>query len=325
MSRDSDFSHRPVLFEECMQALEIRRDGIYVDCTAGGGGHSLGILSRLGPNGTLISLDKDDRALAECERLRSEADSGSNWILRKTDFSRIGSVLDELEIEQIDGALADLGVSSHQLDTLERGFSYGSDGPLDMRMDDKQELTAAKVVNEYSSDRLITILRDFGEERFAGRIVGAIEACRKSKRIETTSELAAIILRAMPSKSRKEDQHPARRTFQAIRIEVNNELLSVSELLETLPSRLNVKGRFAVISFHSLEDRLVKEAFRKLETPCVCPREFPVCICNRKSLGRSITKKPITASPEEIKINKRSKSAKLRIFERNEEKWITWL
>ena len=324
MSRDSEFVHRPVLFEECMNALSIKRGGIYVDCTAGGGGHSLGILSRLDKEGTLISLDKDDRALDECERLMRNTSFEGKWILRKSDFSRIEDVLDDLGIPKIDGALADLGVSSHQLDTDERGFSYGKDGPLDMRMDDKQELSALRVVNEYEPERLIRILREYGEERFAGRIVGAIEAKRRAKRIETTGELARLVAGAMPSKSKKEDQHPARRTFQAIRIEVNNELSSVSALLEAVPKRMKEFGRFAVISFHSLEDRLVKEAFRKYESPCTCPRDFPVCVCGRKTLGRSVTRKPILAGQEEIQMNKRAKSAKLRVFERNEEQWTTW-
>ena len=324
MSRDSEFVHRPVLFEECMNALSIKSGGIYIDCTAGGGGHSLGILSRLDKEGTLISLDKDDRALDECERLMRNTSFEGKWILRKSDFSRIEDVLDDLGISKIDGALADLGVSSHQLDTDERGFSYGKDGPLDMRMDDKQELSALRVVNEYEPERLIRILREYGEERFAGRIVGAIEAKRRAKRIETTGELARLVAGAMPSKSKKEDQHPARRTFQAIRIEVNNELSSVSALLEAVPKRMNEFGRFAVISFHSLEDRLVKEAFRKYESPCTCPRDFPVCVCGRKTLGRSVTRKPILAGQEEIQMNKRAKSAKLRVFERNEEQWTTW-
>ncbi len=324
MSRDSEFVHRPVLFAECMDALRIRSRGTYVDCTAGGGGHSLGILSRLGSEGTLISLDKDDRALEQCERTKRETSFPGKWILIKSDFSKIDEVLDDLRITKIDGALADLGVSSHQLDTVERGFSYGKDGPLDMRMDDKQELSALRVVNEFEPERLIHILKEYGEERFAVRIVRAIEAKRKGKRIETTAELAGLIAAAMPSKSKKEDQHPARRTFQAIRIEVNNELDSIARLLEAVPGRMNAGGRFAVISFHSLEDRLVKDAFRKYESPCVCPREFPVCACGRKSMGINVTRKPILAGDEEIKANKRSKSAKLRVFERNEEKWTTW-
>lgn len=325
MSRDSEFAHVPVLFEECIHALNIKSDGIYVDCTAGGGGHSLGILKKLGRAGVLISLDKDDRALAECERLRGIQSFSGKWILRKSDFSQIEEVLDDLEIMKVDGVLADLGVSSHQVDTGDRGFSYGSDGPLDMRMDERQQLSAAYVINEYEPDRLIRILREYGEERYAGRIVGAIDAYRKKKRIETTGELSDIITRAMPSRSKREDQHPARRTFQAIRIEVNNELLSVSDLLRAVPKRMNNKARFAVISFHSLEDRRVKEAFRIFESPCVCPREFPVCVCERKPIGKSITRKPILAGPDEIRRNKRSKSAKLRVFERNEAEWADLL
>ncbi|MBN1891861.1 MAG: 16S rRNA (cytosine(1402)-N(4))-methyltransferase RsmH [Clostridiales bacterium] len=325
MSRDSEFAHMPVLFEECIRALNIKSDGIYVDCTAGGGGHSLGILKQLGQAGTLISLDKDDRALAECERLRKITTYPGKWILRKSDFSQIEEVLDDLEISKVDGVLADLGVSSHQIDTEQRGFSYGTDGPLDMRMDEKQCLSAAHVINDYEPERLIRILREYGEERYAGRIVGAIDAYRKTKRIETTGELSKIIAKAMPSRSKREDQHPARRTFQAIRIEVNNELQSVSTLLRVVPKRMNDRARFAVISFHSLEDRRVKEAFRTFESPCVCPREFPVCVCDRKPIGKSITRKPILAGTDEIRNNKRSKSAKLRVFERNEEEWADLL
>lgn len=322
MLRDSDYLHKSVLFQESIDALMIKPDGVYVDCTAGGGGHSLGILNRLLEKGILISLDKDDQAVAECKRISEEIDLPGRWIIKKTDYSEIEGVLDEIGIERVDGVLADLGVSSHQLDTVNRGFSYGSEGPLDMRMDKQQELSAYQVVNEYETDRLIKILREFGEERFAGRIVRAIESYRKKERINTTSELSRIIASAMPSRSKREDQHPARRTFQAIRIEVNNELSSVSKLLASAPKRLSDKGRFVIISFHSLEDRLVKEAFRTYESPCTCPREFPVCVCHRKPLGKCITGKPITAGPDEYLANRRAKSAKLRVFERNGEPWI---
>ena len=243
-------------------------------------------------------------------------------MLKKTDFSRISEVLKEMNIEKVDGVLADLGVSSHQIDTDERGFSYMKEGPLDMRMNQQQELSAEVVVNEYSEADLQRIFRDYGEERYAGRIASAIVKKRAEAPIRSTTALADIIRSAMPHAARKEDQHPARRCFQAIRIEVNHELASVSELLETVPALLNAHGRFAVISFHSLEDRLVKEAFRKLENPCTCPREFPVCVCGKRPMGKQVHSKPIVASKKEAMENKRSGCAKLRVFERNEEVWL---
>ena len=321
-SQDCNFHHVPVLFEECMDGLAIKADGIYVDCTAGGGGHSAGIVERLGDNGLLISLDKDDEALAACEKRREELGAGNKWVLKKTDFSRISDVLKEMNIEKVDGVLADLGVSSHQIDTDERGFSYMKEGPLDMRMNQQQDLSAEVVVNEYSESDLTRIFRDYGEERYAGRIASAIVKKRAEAPIRSTTALADIIRSAMPHAARKEDQHPARRCFQAIRIEVNHELASVSELLETVPALLNAHGRFAVISFHSLEDRLVKEAFRKLENPCTCPREFPVCVCGKRPMGKQVHSKPIVASKKEAMENKRSGCAKLRVFERNEEVWL---
>lgn len=319
MSQDFDFSHLPVLFNECIELLRIRADGIYVDCTAGGGGHSGGIIDQLGPKGLLISLDKDDEALAACNRVKEEKKSSAQWKIIKSDFSAFASVLDDLGIKMVDGILADLGVSSHQLDTADRGFSYASDGPLDMRMDDKQKLTAEIVINRYSEDQISKILRSYGEERYSGRIASAIVNERKSSPIRTTAELSRIIMKAMPAKSKNEDQHPARRSFQAIRIEVNHELDSISKLLEDAPSYLRPGGRLAVISFHSLEDRLVKETFRTLEDPCICPREFPVCVCNRKPFGKSVSRRAIEASEAEASQNKRSRSAKLRVFERNED------
>ncbi len=311
-----DFEHIPVLFDECMQALDIKPDGVYVDCTAGGGGHSRGILERLGSEGVLVSLDKDDEALAACEASRAQC-PGKNWILVKTDYSRIKDVLEELKLDKADGILADLGVSSHQIDTPERGFSYAADGPLDMRMDMTSPLTAAVVVNTYSEAELAKIFRLYGEERFAGRIAAGIVKDRREKLFENTLELASKIASYMPAKARNEDQHPARRCFQAIRIEVNHELDSVNKLLNDGPRCLKEGGRMAVISFHSLEDRLVKEAFRTLESPCTCPREFPVCVCGKKSLGRVLTRKPVIAGKDELERNRRAHSSKLRVFERN--------
>ncbi len=311
----NEFSHIPVLFNECMEALAIRPSGIYVDCTAGGGGHSEGILSHLGPEGVLISLDKDDEALQVC-RAKAAGHADKNWKVIKSDFSSIGNVLDELNIDKVDGILADLGVSSHQIDTAQRGFSYAVDGPLDMRMDSTQKLSAYEVVNAYDQKRLEEIFRLYGEERYAGRIAAGIVRDRKDKPFDSTLKLASSIASYMPSKARYEDQHPARRCFQAIRIEVNGELDAVRRLLEDGPERLSEGGRMAVISFHSLEDRIVKEAFKTLQDPCTCPKDLPVCVCGKKSKGRVITRKPVTATEEELKVNNRSHSAKLRVFER---------
>ncbi len=313
-----EFTHIPVLFNECIEALAIKPDGIYVDCTAGGGGHSSGIADKLGPKGLLISLDKDDEAIEVCKaKAEQKAKEGKTWKIVKSDFSAISTVLDELNIDSVDGILADLGVSSHQIDTASRGFSYAVDGPLDMRMDDKQKLSAYEVVNTYDQKKLEEIFRLYGEERYAGRIALGIVRERQNKPFDSTLQLAKSIASYMPGKARYEDQHPARRCFQAIRIEVNHELDSVRTLLQEGPKRLSKGGRMAVISFHSLEDRIVKEEFRTLQDPCTCPKDFPVCVCGKVSIGKVLTRKPITASEEELKMNNRSHSAKLRVFERN--------
>ena len=321
MDRDSKvetFTHIPVLFNECMEALNIKPDGIYVDCTAGGGGHSGGIADRLNGKGLLISLDKDDEAIAVCEaKAKAKAEEGKTWKIVKSDFSEITKVLDDMNIDKVDGILADLGVSSHQIDTAQRGFSYAVDGPLDMRMDDTQKLSAYEVVNTYDARKLEEIFRLYGEERYAGRIAAGIVRDRQEKPFDSTVSLARAIASYMPGKARYEDQHPARRCFQAIRIEVNHELDSVRALLQEGPKRLSEGGRMAVISFHSLEDRIVKEEFRTLQDPCTCPKNLP-CVCGKKSLGKVITRKPITATDEELKMNNRSHSAKLRIFERTD-------
>ncbi len=314
-----EFSHIPVLFDECMEALAIKPDGIYVDCTAGGGGHSEGILERLSSMGLLVSLDKDDEALATCNA-KAETHPDKNWKIVKSDFSHIAEVLDELNIDKVDGILADLGVSSHQIDTAERGFSYAADGPLDMRMDETQKLSAYEVVNTYGEKKLEEIFRLYGEERYAGRIAAGIVRDRQNKPFDSTLSLAKSIASYMPSKARYEDQHPARRCFQAIRIEVNHELDSVRTLLQEGPKRLSDGGRMAVISFHSLEDRIVKEEFRTLQDPCTCPKDFPVCVCGKKSLGKVLTRKPVTAGADELKRNNRSHSAKLRVFVRIEQR-----
>lgn len=315
MLKACDDYHIPVLFDECMDALNIKPDGVYIDCTAGGGGHSCGILERLSEKGTLVSIDKDDEALSRC-RERSKAFPNKRWFIVKSDFSELDEAMKELNLEKADGILADLGVSSHQIDCNERGFSYAADGPLDMRMDASASLSAAVVVNSYSRDDLVRIFRTYGEEKFSGRIADGIVRDRVSEPFTTTLQLASKIASYVPAKARYEDQHPARRCFQAIRIEVNHELESVETLLDKGPKLLNSNGRIAIITFHSLEDRLVKDAFRTLENPCTCPRDFPVCVCGKVSMGRVISRKPIVASDEEIKVNRRAHCCKLRVFER---------
>jgi len=317
MSKDFEFKHVSVLFDECMDALNIRPGGIYVDCTAGGGGHSAGIAERMQGKGTLISLDKDDAALATCMGRREDFASVT-WYPVKSDYKDIGDVLDSMKLGKADGILADLGVSSFQIDNPERGFSYTKEGPLDMRMDLTSVLTAERVVNTYPERELDRIFRDYGEERHSGRIAKRICEYRQTKKITTTLELAELIRKAMPGAARAEDQHPARRCFQALRIEVNGELSGLEKLLDDGIKYLNPGGRFAVISFHSLEDRIVKEAFRKAENPCTCPRDFPVCVCGKRPLGKVLTHKPIEAGQEEVENNKRAHSAKLRVFERND-------
>ncbi|MBQ7600370.1 MAG: 16S rRNA (cytosine(1402)-N(4))-methyltransferase RsmH [Clostridia bacterium] len=305
------FSHISVLLSECMEALEPGRGGVYVDCTAGGGGHSFEIAKRLPEGSRLICLDRDDEALEACsERLAPYA---GKVTLVKANFSDIGSVLDELGVEKIDGVLWDLGVSSRQLDEAERGFSYTKEAPLDMRMDTTGPVTAYDVVNGYGESELRRIIKDYGEERFAAQIAREICRARERKPIETTTELAGIISSAIPSKNRMtESQHPARRSFQAIRIEVNGELDSIAPSIRGAAGRLNPGGRLAVITFHSLEDRIVKECFRELSTGCTCPPEFPVCVCGKKPLVELMSKKPILPGREELEANPRSRSAKLR-------------
>ncbi len=309
-----EFAHVSVLPGECMDGLNIKPDGIYVDGTTGGGGHSYLIASRLSDKGRLICIDRDDDALAAASaRL---APLGKNITFVKNNFSRIKDVLEELEIEKIDGILFDLGVSSYQLDNGERGFSYMADAPLDMRMDRQQALTAREVVNTYSRDDLKRIIKDYGEERYAGPIAAAICRHREEKSIETTLELTDIIKSAMPAAAKREKQHPAKRTFQAIRIEVNSELSSVEEAMGDSIACLAPGGRIAVISFHSLEDRLVKRAFAAAAQGCTCPKSFPVCICGNKPKIKLISRGVITATEEELEQNPRSRSAKLRVAEK---------
>ncbi len=311
-----EFSHIPVLLNEVIEALAPERGGIYVDCTAGGGGHSSEIAKRLPEGSRLICLDRDDDAIAACSaRLSPYA---GKWEIVKTNFRNIGAALDMIGVEKVDGVLWDLGVSSHQIDTTDRGFSYtGEKAPLDMRMDRTAGLSAADIVNTYSEDELRRIIRDYGEERFAGRVAAAIVNRRNERPIETTIELADIVANAIPAaQRRKESQHPARRTFQALRIETNGELDAIEPSIREAVSRMNPGGRLAVITFHSLEDRITKEVFKSLATGCTCPPEFPVCVCGGKPDIKLLSKKPILPTDEEIKINQRSHSAKLRMAEK---------
>lgn len=309
-----EFNHTSVLLNETIEGLKIKPDGIYVDGTLGGGGHSFEIAKRLNDNGRLIGIDQDEAAiLAAGERLK---DFGDKVTIVRSNYRNALSVLHDLGIEKIDGMMLDLGVSSYQLDTQERGFSYRYDAPLDMRMDLRQTLTAKDIVNGYSETELFHIIRDYGEDRFAKNIAKHIVVARAKKPIETTGELNEIIRAAIPAKMRAEGGHPSKRTYQAIRIECNKELEVLKESLEELIGILNPGGRLCIITFHSLEDRIVKTAFKKAENPCTCPPSFPVCVCGKKSQGKVITGKPVLPCEEEMESNPRSKSAKLRIFEK---------
>lgn len=308
------FEHKSVLLQECIDGLRIKPDGIYVDGTLGGAGHSYEICKRLTKGGRLIGIDQDADAInAATLRLAEFTDRVT---VVRSNYCQIRQVLNDLHISGVDGILLDLGVSSYQLDTAERGFTYReADAPLDMRMDTRQELTAKDIVNEYSEMDLYRIIRDYGEDRFAKNIAKHIVNARKEHTIDTAGELTEIIKRAIPAKIRATGGHPAKRTFQAIRIECNRELEVLNNSLDDMVDLLNPAGRLCIITFHSLEDRIVKTRFRQNENPCVCPPDFPVCVCGRKSKGSVITKKPILPSEEEISVNSRSQSAKLRIFE----------
>ncbi len=313
-----EFSHTPVLLQETVDGLQIDPDGIYVDGTLGGGGHAYEICRHLSDKGKFVGTDQDAAAIeAAGQRLR---DFGERVTIVRSNFCDMKSLLQELGIDKVDGIVLDLGVSSYQVDTAERGFSYREDAPLDMRMDTRQELTARDIVNDYSEGELYRVIRDYGEKRFAKGIANRIVAAREERPIETTGELVEIIRSAIPRKEqRKSSGHPAKRTFQAIRIEVNKELDVLSDSLDMLIDLLNPGGRICIITFHSLEDRIVKDAFKKAENPCTCPPDFPVCVCGAVSKGKIITKKPITPGEDELEHNSRSKSAKLRIFERANE------
>ena len=309
-----EFRHTSVLLQETIDALCIRSGGIYVDGTLGGGGHSEQIAARLSGEGRLIGIDQDAAAVeAAGKRLEQFKD---HVTIVRSNYGNMAGELKKLGISSVDGVLLDLGVSSYQLDDAERGFTYREDAPFDMRMDQRKALTAREVVNSYSEQDLYRIIRDYGEDRFAKNIAKHIMRERQIQSIETTGELIHIIKAAIPAKVRATGGHPAKRTFQAIRIEVNQELSVLMNSLDMIIDLLNDGGRFCVITFHSLEDRIVKDAFRKAENPCICPPDFPVCVCGRKPKGKVITRKPILPSVRETEDNPRSKSAKLRVFER---------
>lgn len=309
-----NFDHISVLLNETIESLQIKPDGIYVDGTLGGGGHSFHIAEKLNEKGHLYGIDQDDAAIqAAGKRLQQ---FGDKVTIIRDNYCNGKNALASKGIEKVDGILLDLGVSSYQLDTVERGFSYKYDTVLDMRMDKRQTLTARDIVNDYSEMDLYRIIRDYGEDQFAKNIAKHIARARAEKPIETTGELNDLIKAAIPAKMRVTGGHPSKKTFQAIRIECNKELEVLKDSLDSLIEMLNPGGRLSIITFHSLEDRIVKSSFRKNERPCTCPREFPVCVCGQVSKGRVITRKPILPSEEELAVNKRSKSAKLRVFEK---------
>ncbi|MCR5678281.1 MAG: 16S rRNA (cytosine(1402)-N(4))-methyltransferase RsmH [Agathobacter sp.] len=310
-----EFKHYSVLLDECIENLNIKPDGIYVDGTLGGGGHSYQIASRLTSGGRLIGIDQDADAIAAASKRLEEFQDRVTIV--RSNYSDMVHVLDQLGIQKVDGILLDLGVSSFQLDTPDRGFTYRVESaPLDMRMDKRQEMTAETIVNTYSEKELFRIIRDYGEDRFAQNIAKHICLARQEQPIKTTGQLNAIIDRAIPAKVKKTGGHPSKRTYQAIRIELNQELTVLQEHLDEMIELLNPGGRLCIITFHSLEDRIVKSSFKKNENPCTCPPNFPVCVCGNKSKGTVISRKPILPSEEELAANSRSKSAKLRVFER---------
>ena len=309
-----EFKHKSVLLDETIESLNIKPNGIYVDGTLGGGGHSYEIAKRLTDGGRLIGIDQDEDAIrAAKERLSEFADRVT---IVRDNYCNMPKVLDELGLSKVDGILLDIGVSSYQLDEAERGFTYKQDAPLDMRMDQRQEMTAKDIVNGYSEEDLYRIIRDYGEDKFAKNIAKHIVQARQIKPVETTFELDEIIKAAIPMKFRATGGHPAKKTFQAIRIELNRELEVLDESIDAMTDLLNDNGRLCIITFHSLEDRIVKTRFRKNENPCTCPPDFPVCVCGKKPKGKVITRKPIVPDEEELEENKRAKSSKLRVFER---------
>lgn len=309
-----EFEHKSVLLDETIEQLKINPDGIYVDGTLGGGGHSFQIASRLSEKGRLIGIDQDEDAIvAAKERLKPFERIVT---VVRSNYSEIAQVLSQLKIPGVDGILLDLGVSSYQLDEPSRGFSYREEAPLDMRMDQRQALTARDIVNQYDEMQLYHMIRDYGEDRFAKNIAKHIVQARKKTTIETTTQLTEIIKAAIPAKVRMTGGHPAKRAFQAIRIELNQELEVLKNSIDKMIELLNEDGRLCIITFHSLEDRIVKQNFRTNENPCICPREFPLCVCGRTPRGTVVTRKPILPTQQEIEANSRAKSAKLRVFQK---------
>lgn len=309
-----NFEHKSVLLSECIKGLNINSNGIYVDGTLGGAGHSHEICNNLSTYGHLIGIDQDTNALSKSKEVLAHVKNEVTFV--NDNFSNVKNILNTLSIEKVDGFLLDLGVSSHQLDEPSRGFSYMHDAPLDMRMDLNSKFTAFNLINEYSENELNNIIFKYGEERWAKRIANFIVTERKVNTINTTFELVSVIKKAIPKGARIDGPHPAKRTFQAIRIEVNNELNILENTINDMINFLNVKGRICIITFHSLEDRIVKNVFRDLEYPCKCPDTFPICVCGKKSLAKVITRKPILPSEDELIENHRSRSAKLRILEK---------
>lgn len=306
-----DFNHKPVLLDECIESLNIKSNGTYLDGTLGGAGHSLEILKRL-DKGTLVGIDQDEFAIETAtERLR-KIQSNASIVLIKGNFRNMAQLLRENDINGVDGILLDIGVSSHQLDEAQRGFSYKQDAPLDMRMDRSQETDAAMIVNTYDEKEIRDIIRKYGEENWAARIASFVVKARETERIETTGQLADIIKAAIPAKARRDGPHPAKRTFQALRIAVNDELGALTDAIDSAVQILNPEGRLSIITFHSLEDRIVKNEFNIREKPCTCPPSFPVCVCGKKPELKVLTRKPILPSRDELTQNPRSRSAKLR-------------
>ncbi len=309
-----EFKHVSVLLNETIEQLNIKPDGIYVDGTLGGAGHAFHVCEKLSEQGRFIGIDQDKEAIAAASK-RLEA-FGDKVQIIKSNYVHMKEVLQELGVEKVDGIVLDLGVSSYQLDNAERGFSYREDAPLDMRMDRDQGTSAKEIINGYSEEELFRIIKEYGEERYARNIARNICKDREEKEIETTFELVDIIRKSMPAKARNGKGHPAKRTFQAIRIECNQELEVLRQALDSMVDLLKEDGRLCIITFHSLEDRMVKNSFRKNENPCTCPPSFPVCVCGKESKGKVVTRKPILPTEEELENNSRSKSAKLRVFER---------
>jgi S-adenosyl-methyltransferase MraW len=310
-----EFKHIPIMLNQVLDGLDIKPEGVYVDGTLGGAGHSYEIVKKLSSGGRLVGIDQDGDAInsagARLQKYKDRVD------IVKSNYVNMPAVLDDLGIDKVDGILLDLGVSSYQFDNAERGFSYRYDAPLDMRMDRDSDYTAEDLINDYSEEDLRRIIKEYGEEKFAGRIAAEIIKSRDKQRIRTTFELNDIITRAIPAAARRHGGHPAKKTYQAIRIELNRELTVLSDSIDSMIDRLKPEGRICIITFHSLEDRIVKSAFKTAENPCICPPEFPVCVCGRKSKGKVITRKPIEADEKEREENPRSTSAKLRIFEKS--------